>query len=989
MVKDKLVDDYFAKTATHQQEYGEKTIVLMQVGAFYEVYGLKDADGNISGSNIVDFSQLTEIAIVDKKQCVGKANVMMSGFRDFMIEKYLKKLQENGYTAVIYDQDTNAPGTTRSLTAVFSPGTYFSNESTAISNNTLCIWIEKINGTMLRKKPSVVIGVSNIDIYTGKTSIFEFKEEYSNSPTTYDELERYVSIYNPTEAIVIANMDNSEIDNIINYSGLSCSKIHVYNISNLSDTNLSKAIVNSSKNIYQIELVKKYYSNIEPTELIETFSEYPIAWQSFCFLMNFIYQHNPHLTNKLAIPVFENYSHRLILANHSLKQLNVISAPSDNKKYSSVLKLLNHCVTTMGQRRFKYNLLNPTTNSDKLNEEYDIIEHFINNTNLHTIRVLLSEIKDIEKLNRKLLVKKVTPAALYNLYGNLHIVKNVYDIIHNDSHVVEYLQNNNIKLNIPESSDQILSILTEYLNINLCETMDTFNFDVNFINSGVSAELDKLVYTGETSIKDLTNIKNFLSSIVSKFEKNSKTTDYVKIHETEKMGLSLIATKKRCATLNIALNKMQESSTTYTINDDGRAFELKLNDIKMSTASGSNDEISNEQIKQICGKIFRYKNHLKDELAVIYNQLIIKLQNYQEQFDNIINFITQLDLIETKRYIAQKYNYCKPEIDTSIESSFVDVKDLRHCLIEHIQTNEVYVPNDIIIGGNQERNKNGMLLYGTNAVGKTSLIKALGISIIMAQAGLYVPSSSFRFKPYHTIFTRILGNDNIFKGLSTFEVEMSELKTILKCANNNSLILGDELCSGTETESAISIFVAGLEYLHKKDSSFIFATHFHEIVDFDEIKALEKMCMKHLTVVYNEETQTLVYDRKLHDGPGDKMYGLEVCKSLRLEPDFLDRAHEIRIKYSKEQTNILLMNTSRYNSKKLQGNCELCGKPFDDVHHMKYQKNADAGGFINGMHKNHVANLMSVCKECHDNIHRNNVVYEKKRTTNGYELVKS
>ena len=231
MVKDKLVDDYFAKTAMHQQEYGEKTIVLMQVGAFYEVYGLKDADGNISGSNIVDFSQLTEIAIVDKKQCVGKANVMMSGFRDFMIEKYLKKLQENGYTAVIYDQDTNAPGTTRSLTAVFSPGTYFSNESTAISNNTLCIWIEKINGTMLRKKPSVVIGVSNIDIYTGKTSIFEFKEEYSNSPTTYDELERYVSIYNPTEAIVIANMDNSEIDNINNYSYLSCSKIHVYNIS--------------------------------------------------------------------------------------------------------------------------------------------------------------------------------------------------------------------------------------------------------------------------------------------------------------------------------------------------------------------------------------------------------------------------------------------------------------------------------------------------------------------------------------------------------------------------------------------------------------------------------------------------------------------------------------------------------------------------------------------------------------------------------------
>jgi len=541
-------------------------------------------------------------------------------------------------------------------------------------------------------------------------------------------------------------------------------------------------------------------------------------------------------------------------------------------------------------------------------------------------------------------------------------------------------------MNIHESSDDILNILTKYLNIGLCEQLDTFNFDVNFINKGVSDELDKLVNNGECSMQELEYIKQFLSSVISKFEKNSKTTDYVKIHETEKMGLSLLATKKRCATLRVELNKLP---TPHVIHVNGDTYSLKLDDIRMENATGSNNEITNEQIKSTCSKIFRYKSHLRDELNVIYNQLIIQLQEYQTQFDNIIKFITQIDLIETKRFIAEKYNYCKPVLDDSPETSFVDVKQLRHCLIEHIQTNEVYVPNDIIIGGNEESNSNGILLYGTNAVGKTSLIKALGISIIMAQAGLYVPSTSFKFKPYNTIFTRILGNDNIFKGLSTFEVEMSELKTILKCSNKNSLILGDELCSGTETESAISIFVAGLEYLHKKDSSFIFATHFHEIVDFDEIHALSKMVMKHLTVVYNQETQTLVYDRKLKDGPGDKMYGLEVCKSLRLEQDFLDRAHEIRTKYSNEQTNLLLINTSRYNSKKLQIDCELCGNPFDDVHHMKYQKDANDKGFISSMHKNHTANLMSVCKPCHNTIHKNNDIYEKKRTSAGYEFVKS
>jgi len=124
------------------------------------------------------------------------------------------------------------------------------------------------------------------------------------------------------------------------------------------------------------------------------------------------------------------------------------------------------------------------------------------------------------------------------------------------------------------------------------------------------------------------------------------------------------------------------------------------------------------------------------------------------------------------------------------------------------------------------QNRDGMLLYGTNAVGKTSLIRALGIAVIMAQCGMYVPCSKFVYKPYTAIYSRILGNDNLFKGLSTFAVEMSELRIILKMADDNSLVLGDEVCSGTETESALSIFVAALMQLHTKQVSFIFCNTF-------------------------------------------------------------------------------------------------------------------------------------------------------------------
>jgi len=287
---------------------------------------------------------------------------------------------------------------------------------------------------------------------------------------------------------------------------------------------------------------------------------------------------------------------------------------------------------------------------------------------------------------------------------------------------------------------------------------------------------------------------------------------------------------------------------------------------------------------------------------------------------------------------------------------------------------------------------NGILLYGTNAVGKTSFIKAIGISIIMAQSGLYVPASKFEYFPYNTLFTRILGNDNIFKGLSTFAVEMIELRTILQLADENSMILGDELCSGTESDSALSIFVTGLEELHKRDCTFLFATHFHEIVNYEEVKCLEKMKMYHMSVIYDKSKNKLVYDRKLKEGPGDSMYGLEVCKSLDLSDNFLKRAHDLRVKYNKMYSSILEQNTTKYSSEKIKGGlCEICKiNVSSEIHHLEYQRDA-VEGFIknkdNTFNKNHPANLINICETCHDNLHKVNKKYKKKKGTNGYELV--
>lgn len=341
---------------------------------------------------------------------------------------------------------------------------------------------------------------------------------------------------------------------------------------------------------------------------------------------------------------------------------------------------------------------------------------------------------------------------------------------------------------------------------------------------------------------------------------------------------------------------------------------------------------------------------------------------YLITLEEIAKFVGKIDVIICKAYLAKKYHYCRPEILFSAKKACVNAMELRHVLIENLLQNEIYVPNNISLGIGEV---DGILLYGTNAVGKTSFIRALGIAIIMAQSGMYVPCSKFEYKPYQAMYSRILSNDNLFKGLSTFAVEMSELRVILKQADENSFILGDELCSGTEMESALSIFMAALEHLHDKQTSFIFATHFHEIADYEEIHSLHKIRLKHLEVWYDREKDCLVYDRKIKEGSGERNYGLEVCKSLYLPDIFMERAYQLRRKYNIENDGSLSHTTSHYNAKKIKGFCEKCHiRIGEEIHHLQEQQMADENGFIEGyFHKNHPGNLMTVCKKCHDEFH--------------------
>jgi DNA mismatch repair protein MutS len=988
-----LIKEYFELTTKYQNDYGNKTILLMQVGSFFEVYGIReDSTNDFSGSQIKEFANVCELNIVNKNLCVGKKNVVMSGFKTEVIEKYLKKIQSSGFTVVVYTQDQQSKNTTRSCAGVFSPGTYFSTEPSKLTNNVCCIWIELVNQNFIQKGKKVIVGIANIDIYTGKSNVYQFKETYLNNPTTFDELERFISIYTPSETILISNLDDTEIDDIINYTNITSLSIHRINLTN--ENNKSQFFIrakNCEKQNYQKEIIDKFYKTLDHDDLMMEFYENEMASQAFCFLLDFVFQHNPHLVMQISKPKFENCEHRLHLANYSLKQLNIIDDGNYKGKYSSVITMLNDCLTPMGKRDFIYRFTNPITDVNKLNKEYDITEYLIDQMDSYQdLKGYLSSIKDLSKMERQLFLKKITPKSFFNLNDNLESIKNIFCLFQRDETILDYLSSfNKHFLSIPVLCSQLSDFININLNLEMALQLDQLqNFELNFIQSNVNEDLDKTYNLLLNSEAKLESIRYYLNSLI--IEK-SKTTDFIKIHETEKNNFNLICTNRRCKLLETSLPSTKTNVTlNYTINNDILAFDylISKNHLEYKNQSAANNSISDDEIKKLCKTISSIKISLKDKISFVFNKFVSEFCKFQNDLRTIIEFTTIIDVIYNKSKIAIKYNYCKPVIRDA-SKSFVDVVNLRHALIENLQSNELYIANDILLGNGKS---DGLLLYGTNAVGKTSFIRALGISVIMAQAGLFVPCSEFTFKPYNYIFTRILGNDNLFKGLSTFAVEMSELRTILRLSNENSLILGDELCSGTEIMSAISIFVSGIQALSKLKSSFIFATHLHEIVNYEEITSIHSIQLKHMEVIYNREQDKLIYDRQLKDGPGNSMYGLEVCKSLSLPDDFIANAYNIRMKYNPEENSLLDLKTSHYNAKKIISLCEKCGiNKGEEVHHLQFQKEANEKGIIKKgkmtFHKNNLANLITLCEKCHKEIHENNSVMKKSKTSKGYELL--
>jgi DNA mismatch repair protein MutS len=963
-----LTDNYFNVCLEYKQKYGEKTTVFVQVGDFYEMYQQVMDDETYKGENLDIIHDILDIKIGVKKNKT--YNCLMAGVPLSAVKKHIDILLKFNYSVVIFDQDEE-DCQKRNFSYFFSPSVNF-NEQIKEGNYLIVLIIE--SAMSLKNNKTICVGMCAIDIHLSNVYFFE----------TYDvktfllDIVNFYNNYNSNELMVYEKKSKK-------FEEFKKCNLH-YNKIHYLDSIDSKY----EKTSYQENTLKSIYKNIEVNSLnlISPTIEYlglnknPYALIALMIGFDYIKNHcgNLSLLENFKIPSQINKNECLFLGNNAQEQLMITSKNTDYK-INSVNQLLNNCNTAMGYRYLKDRLLRPYIDKKIINEIYEktdivlsykktdiILSH--KNDFLKNVRNHLKNTCDIEKILRKIVIKYIEPDDLYKIYDSLKKYKIVFEIIKESKLKKKYTLNN-----LKKKIDEILNLIDTKFNVEMLKDCTFDKVEKSFYNKNIYNDIDDL----EEKQNNNSNNMELLLGELNKLDPGLKIT----LCKTKKNDSYFFKTSlKNGVKLQNLLEKtsieLKIENFTYAINIKHFEFEKLKSNMKF---------IYIEKNLTLNESSLKLKQDLKKKLFKSFKKDTSDLYFENEKtFTNIITNIINIDYIFNNAHNSMKYHYSKPILIDN-EESVIYAKQIRHPIIEQIIEDE-YITQDIAL----DEKMNGYLIYGVNSSGKSSLMKAIGINLIMAQCGLYCACSSFQYSIFTSLYTRISGSDNLHKGKSSFVIEMDELHEILKNNNKNCLVLGDEICRGTEPMSAVSIVGSTLCSLLNNSSKFIFATHLHELMNLELIKNLKKINICHLNITFNRDE--IIFDRTLTEGSGKSIYGIEIARYIiNNNTAFFETANDI-LKTLCKINNYQMddKKTSNYNNNLFMKECELCKSNINlETHHIHEQKNFIDGIDPDNLHikKNGLYNVSTLCKVCHDKItYQNDMSITKKiSTSKGLKII--
>jgi DNA mismatch repair protein MutS len=534
----------------------------------------------------------------------------------------------------------------------------------------------------------------------------------------------------------------------------------------------------------------------------------------------------------------------LLYGQDARRNLELTTSLRDGSKKGTLLWLMDETQTAMGERMLRSWLEKPLIRKKQIEERLDKVEgllnHFFERNDLVEV---LKNIYDLERLAGRVAFGTVNARDLIQLKQSLDQIPHVTDIIDRlnaekiwDSYLNQLDPINDVRDLIEQAIDEDPPISVT---------------DGEIIRRGYHEQLDKYK-------EAMTNGKRWMAELEQQ--------------EREATGIK---------NLKIGFNKV---FGYYIEVSKGNVSKLQEGRYERKQTLTNAERYSTPELKEKEALILEAEEKSKN---LEYDLFVGVRQMVKEEIDRLQKLaraVAEIDVLQSFAAVSEEYNYVRPKF--SVDSQDIHIKNGRHPVVEKVMGEQSYVPNDVDL----TKETSVLLITGPNMSGKSTFMRQLALSVIMAQMGCFVPAESASLPVFDRLFTRIGAMDDLIGGQSTFMVEMNETNQALQHATENSLLLFDEIGRGTATYDGMALAEAIIEYVHDKiRAKTLFSTHYHELTVLEE--RLQGLKNVHVGAV--EEEGNLVFLHKMMEGPADKSYGVQVARLAGLPDSLLDRAGHI------------------------------------------------------------------------------------------------
>ncbi|WP_418466806.1 DNA mismatch repair protein MutS [Faecalibacillus faecis] len=588
---------------------------------------------------------------------------------------------------------------------------------------------------------------------------------------------------------------------------------------------------------YDNETFNEKYQDIFKN--IKDFKQIKVA----TLLLNYLIETQKRDLEHLQIIEEINNKDYMTMDLYTKKSLELTENARDHEKYGSLFWLLDMTKSAMGARLLKNYIDRPLLNRQAIEKRLDIVEIFTQQfIQRESIKEILKEVYDLERLSSRIAFGNINARDLKWIASSLKVIPELKQQLYSFN---EDLTN--------QLADQLidLSHITKLIDDAIIDNPPLTIKEGNIIKDHFSEDLDELRYLRDHG-------KQWLIDFEQK--------------EREKTGIK---------NLKVGYNRVFGYYIEVT---KGSLDQVKDEFEYTRKQSLSNAErFITPELKDMESKILSAQDKIEKLEYVLFTQIRNEIKKEVHLIQDIAKIIAQVDVYQSLAMLASENSYVRPIFNNN---KTLEITEGRHGVIEKVMGHGQYVPNDVSI---DEKNP-VVLITGPNMGGKSTYMREVALMIIMAQIGSFVPAKYANLTIFDQIFTRIGASDDLISGQSTFMVEMLEANNALRYANENSLILFDEIGRGTATFDGMAIAQAMIEYIAKNIHCMtLFSTHYHELT-FLEDKGLGIQNVHASARVDNDH---LVFEYLIKKGKSNKSYGVNVAKLAKLPDEVIQRANRV------------------------------------------------------------------------------------------------